>query len=48
MQNFAVWIKILNFKTRGILRALKFQSTKSKSKILKFQISKHAKPQHGV
>ena len=36
VQDSSAWIKILNFKTRGILGRIKFQSAKSKSKILKF------------
>ena len=42
MQNSSAWIKILNFKMHGILKRVKFQSAKPKSKILKFQISRRA------
>ena len=51
MWNFVAWIKILNFKTRGILKRMKFQSAKFmkfKSRILKFQILWRVRSQHGV
>ncbi|WP_297943970.1 hypothetical protein [uncultured Campylobacter sp.] len=48
VQNSSAWIKILNFKTRGILGHVKFQSAKSKSGILKFQILRRARSQHGA